>query len=806
MKISLAWLRELVDLPEDSEQVCEALTMLGLEVEQVEPFAMTWPGVRVARVLSAVPHPDADRLRLCRVHTGEEELSVVCGATNVREGLTVALALPGAVLPGGVEIRKSKIRGQVSMGMICSERELGLGDAHQGILELDAPAQVGRPLDDLMGCRDVSIEIEVTPNRPDWLSHLGVARELAAWYRRPLRVPGSGSVAPLADEADGWRAVVEDPQGCPRYTGRVLRGVRVGQSPLWIRQRLMAIGQRPINCVVDASNYVLHELGHPNHVFDMARLAGNSIVVRRARQGEKLVTLDGTERELSAQHVVIADQQQAVALAGIMGGRASEVGDSTTDLILEVASFDARAVRRARRELGMATDASYRFERGVDPQGIPLASERVATLIQQLAGGRIGERAFEGRGALPPPPARFFVRSSQAQRLLGVLIDDAEAAQLLGRLGIAATRGVRDGEPGVDVVQPSFRLDLLEEVDALEELARLYGYQNIPAADQPPMLRPAERTASERLRRTLREGLAARGYHEVTASSFMEEGDPARLGLPADDPREHAVRVMNPLTADQGQLRTSALPEMLRILDRNRRRGWVDPLRLFQLGRCFLPREGAPLPAEPEQLVLTWSGPAQLPHATVPARPADLYDVLGELEGLLESLGIVSSRLPGQREPYHLPGASLGVATAAGLLGSVGQVAPRVVAAFDLDQPVYCAELSLNALSAALPRERRYQPISPYPPVRRDLSLVVPAGVDYGAVAALVREVFESLLERLDLFDVYEGPGIPTGARALGVRLVLRSHEGTLKDRKVDALIQALLQRLHAGHGVELRT
>jgi phenylalanyl-tRNA synthetase beta chain len=729
----------------------------------------------------------------------------VCGAANVRAGLHVALALPGAVLPGGVEIKQSKIRGQVSMGMICSERELGLGQAHAGILELDETTAVGRPLDELFGCQDVCIEVEVTPNRPDWLSHVGVARELAAWYRRPLRLPGAGRAATLAAEADGWRAVIEQPDACPRYTGRLMRGVHVGLAPLWMRQRLLAIGQRPINAVVDASNYVLHELGHPNHVFDLARLSGHAIVVRGARAGEQLTMLDGTQRDLAPHHLVIADQQRAVALAGIMGGEACEVGDSTADLLIEVACFGPRSIRRTRRELGMSTDASYRFERGVDFHAVPAAAERVAALIQQVAGGHCAATAFEGVGTPPAPRARFFVRAAQVQRVLGVPLAQDSMRDLLERLGIAAAVGARDGQPGIDVVPPTFRSDLVEEVDAIEDLARLHGYQNVPVAARPPMLRPAERTPRERLLRTLREGLAARGYHEVVATSFMEESDPERLRLPEADLRRAAVRVLNPLTADQGQLRTTALPEMLRILDRNRRRGYVGPLRLFQLGRCFLGRGEGPLPQEPEQLVLAWSGPAQVPHATLPARPVDLLDALGEVEGLLADLGIAALRDVVAQEPYHAPGASVGLRGAAGRLGTAGQVLPGVAAAFDLDEPVLCAELPLDALIAALPSERRYRPISPYPPVRRDLSLVVPAGVPYAAVVAVAQEVLGALLESFDLFDVYEGERIAAGARALGVRLVLRSHEGTLKDRKVDATIEVLLQRLRAGHGIELR-
>ncbi len=805
MKLSLAWLRELVDLPADAQEICDRMTLLGLEVEAVEPFALSYPGVRVGLVLEARPHPGADRLRLCRVATGEDEVSVVCGATNVRAGLKVALALPGAVLPGGVTIRKSKIRGEHSAGMICSERELGLGAAHEGILELPEGSAVGRALDELFGYTDTRIEVEVTPNRPDWLSHQGVARELAAFYQRPLRPPDPGPAAAVAASADGWEVAVEDRTGCPRYLGRIVRGVTVGPSPLWLRLRLLAIGQRPINAVVDASNLVLHELGHPNHVFDLARLHGRRIVVRQARGGERITTLDGVERALASHHLVIADEQHAVALAGVMGGAGSQVDAGSTDLLLEAACFHPGTIRRMRRELGLSTDASYRFERGVDFEGVPLASRRLAALIVQVAGGAAAPQAFEGRGAPPPAPARFFVRASQIRRLLGIELAPAQASELLARLSIEASPAARNGEPGVEVVQPSFRPDLLEEVDALEEIARHHGYDRIPVHERPPLLRPAERTPRERLQRHLRATVAARGYREVAGSSFMEAADCDRLGLPPADPRRRTVTVLNPLVTGEGHLRTTSLPELLRVVGRNRRRGIGDPLRLFQLDRCFVARAASLLPDEPEHLVMLWEGPAQVPHASVPARAVDLLDALGEVDALLESLGVRARRDRDSTEPFHAVGQGVGVRTESALLGTVGVLAAPVLAAFELDGPVVWAELSLAALLAALPAERRCAPLSPFPPVRRDLSLVAPAGVSWGAIAQILQAVFGALLESHDVFDLYAGEGLPAGARAIGVRLVLRSFEGTLKDRKVDGLMENALAQMRERCNVTLR-
>ena len=799
MKLSLSWLREFVDLPESVEAICERLTTLGLEVEATHSIRRRYPSVVVGRVLEAKPHANADKLRVCRVHDGEQELQVVCGASNVREGLLVALALPGAVLPGDVKIRKSKIRGEESSGMICSERELELGQGHEGILEL-SEGRVGQPLDALFGYDDDCIEIEVTPNRPDWLSHLGVARELAAAYRRPLRLPPTGPECELVAQDRSWSVRIEDPQACMRFTGRLIDGVQMGPSPIWLRQRLMAIGLRPINAVVDASNYVLHECGQPTHVFDRAKLAPSTIVVRRAKQGERLTTLDGIERELSDQ-LLIADTKHGLGLGGILGGASSEVDAQSRDLFVEAAEFAPQVVRRGRRALGLNTDASYRFERGIDPARLDWASRRVSELIVAHAGGEASARVIEACGSPRPQPARFFVRSAQAKRVIGVELDVAEMAASLARLGIVA----RVAEAGVEVEAPSFRHDLSEEIDAIEELARHYGYDKLPSGERIPMLRPAERSAAEQMRRRLRQSLAARRYHEVIGTSFMPDADPDALGLGADDERRRAVRVLNPIVAEAASLRTTALPEMLRILDRNRRRGHSGPIRLFQLERCFL-ATAEPLPREREGLTLVWAGPVHGTHFLLPEREHTLFDALGEVEALLAGEGLRIARLAGAPEAYHRAGSSVGLALAEARLGSVAQLDPRVALRFDLAEAVYVAELDLSVLLAARSQQgaRKFEPISAFPPVRRDLSLLVPLAVPYAHVCEVVREGLGVLLESLEVFDLYQGSQVPAGQRAIGLRLSLRSHEGTLKDAKVDALLARVLGQL-ARREVSLR-
>ncbi len=805
MKLSIEWLRELVDLPPEVETICQDLTLLGLEVEQVEEVGLSFPGIVVGRVLQHAAHPNADRLSVCVVSDGKTEFPVVCGAPNVRQGLTVAFATPGSTLPDGTTIKKTKIRGEVSLGMICSERELGLGDGQSGILELDEQYEVGRGMDELFGWKDTCVEIEVTPNRPDWLSHIGVARELAAKYGKELRLPQVNHTVEMVDEDEGFRAKCEDEEACPRYTGRIVRGIQMRETPPWMRRRLLAIGQRPINAVVDCSNYLLHECGQPNHAFDLNKIKGNEIVVRRAKKGERCVTLDDQVRELSPQHLVIADREGPAALAGLMGGSRTEVSDDTSDLLLEVANFDPITVRGMRRDLGMNTDASYRFERGCDQELIPWVQSRLAELLASCCGGTASPKAFQALGKAPAPSAHFFMRSSQVERLLGVRVETAEMTRILHRLGISAEKAEREGETGLWVRQPSFRRDLLEEVDAIEEIARLYGYDKIPARDRAPMLLPARRETGETLRRQLRDHLAAAGIHEVTGSSFMESKDPDRFLLAQDDPRRGAVEVLNPLVAGEGLLKTTSLPEMLRIVDRNRRRAYTGPIRVFQLDRCFLKKEGLTLPEEPEALVVVWAGPAETAHSSREPRVLDPFDALGEIEVMLESLGIQARFSPGEEESYDEKGTAVGVRDDTRELGHIGMIHPRVAKAYGLEGPILHATLSLRRLEESLPQGAQYNPVPIYPPVRRDLSLLVPKGVGYGQIAGLLRGEGGELLESLDVFDLYEGKGIGSAARALGVRLVLRSLKGTLKDKRVDSLVAKILQKLDEELGVKLR-
>lgn len=807
MKLSVNWLRELVpSLPDDVQALSERLTLLGLEVEALHAFELSFPGVVIGHVLEAVAHPEADRLRLCRVSVGTEELEIVCGAPNVRAGLHVAVATVGAVLPGDFRIKRSKIRGRESMGMICSEKELGLGQGHEGIMELDASTDVGRAFDAYFGVRDHVIEIEVTPNRPDWLSHFGVARELAAHYGGRVQLPRVSEEVRLADHDAGFAVRIHDAIGCRRFRARLVEGVRVGPSPLWLRQRLLSIGQRPINAVVDASNYVLHECGHPNHCFDRDKIVGNTIHLRRARSGERFTTLDDVDRSLQEHHLLVADDERGLALAGIMGGAHSEVDDATRNLLLEVAVFDPKVIRRGRRDHGLSTDASYRFERGVDFAAVPWVSRRLTDLITQVAGGTAHEVAVEAMGEPPSPAPVFFVRAPRVARLLGVEVPAIRMEEMLRALDVPAESTTRDGVEGVTVTSPSFRHDLTAEVDVIEELARHYGYDALPERARVPMAVPAAREHGEVFRRRLREAFAARGFHEILGSSFMPESDPDTLGMAADAPQRRTLAVLNPVVQGEQTLKSTAVGEMARTVERNRRRGHTGPIRLFQLARNFHARDGEELPDESDHLLLAWSGPVRPLHAEEAERHVDLYDALGDVEALFAEMRIHTERVPADAPAWLRGGTGVRLLAQGRDLGVLGELAPAVARALDVEDAVLVGEFDLESLVGARVVTPRFVPFSSYPPSRRDLSLVVPRHVTWAAVVQTVRETCGPLLERCDLFDVYAGEDLPEECDALGVRLSLRSMDGTLKDKRVDALLSELLDRLGAVHGIRLRS
>ncbi len=814
MKISLDWLADLVSWDDAPEDLASRLTAAGLNVEAIETYEQSWPGVVVARVIECGPHPDADRLSLCKVDAGDgEPTQVVCGAANVREGLHVLFATVGTVLPGDFKIKKAKIRGVESRGMICSASELGLGDDSDGIIELEEAPAVGTPADELYGHRDTILDIEVTPNRPDWLSHLGVAREVAAIYGTKLTPPPV--IKPPANPGHGWKVEIENYAACPRYTAHGASEVKVRPSPRWMQNRLLAIGQRPINNVVDITNYVLMELGQPLHAFDAERLAGDTITVRRAGRKLPVTTLDDETRSILADDLVIADGDGPIALAGVMGLASSEVTEATTTLLLESAFFDPGLVRRCSRRLNLVSESSYRFEREADWDMVLLAARRVLYLLQEYAAAVISGDAVDRADPDRRPRADLPLRVYQVNRVLGTDLDLERASDHLRALGLT----VQPLSPQVEaktvnlmVGVPSFRRDLIAEVDLIEEIARVHGLEFEGRSGREAAHRAPVRTREDEVRMLLRRWLPAVGCQEIVTSTFMGRPQLDALGLADDDPRQRCLSVQNPNHGGETLLRTSMVPALVDVARRNLNAGAPAPVRLFELGRVFWPagdkRQGKHelehlLPEEPRLLMV---GIAGVTDRGLGGVPADLLELGGLVDEMAKLLRSELHCVPGGIEPYLVAGLQWEIRDRRDRrVGIVGRLGHAPAEAYDLDEPLGLLELDLGRADLT-PAPVTYSAFSRFPAVKRDLSLLVPHEVTYEAVSGCVRESGGKLLESLALFDHYTGKGVPEGVAAHGIRLKFRSARGSLEGGTVDRAIEQILAALSEKLGVRPRT
>ncbi len=791
MKFSEAWLRELVEVDCTREELVARLTAAGLEVDSVEPVAEPIEGVVVARVRAVRPHPGADRLRLCEVEAGDGELlEVVCGAPNVRPGLCAPLARVGARLAGGRRIRRSRIRGVVSEGMLCSAVELGLGEEADGILELDPQAVPGTPLGEHLRLDDVTIDIDLTPNRGDCLGLEGVAREVALAHRGTLRPV---AVAPVPAEIDDALAVrLAAAADCPRYVGRVIRDIDPQAStPLWLRERLRRSGLRSISPVVDVTNYVMTELGQPMHAFDLERLH-EGIVVRRARSGEPLTLLDGTELTLDPEALVIADEQRAVALAGVMGGLDSAVTGETRHVLLESAWFLPRTIALGARRLGLHTDASHRFERNVSPELQARACERATALLLEICGGRPGPLVDAQAAAELPRPRPIRLRTERIGRLLGVALEAGEVEEVLERLGCAVERA----EDGWQVLPPAFRADLAIEADLIEELARVHGYDALPArAPHAPLAMRGAPEARVGLA-ALRAALVGRGYREAISYSFVDPRLQALL-----DPEIEPLGLANPISSELAVMRTSLWPGLVAALrhNLNRQQGRV---RLFETGLVF--RRGADGIEQTARIGVLAAGD-RLPEQWGAARePVDFHDLRGDLEALYALTGEPGAfRIVPDRHPALHPGQSARVERDGRPIGRLGALHPRVAGELKIGVPVLLLELELAAIERG--RVPAFAPLSRYPSVRRDIALVVDEQISAQAIADCVGQAGVDVLKNLEFFDVYRGEGIDSGKKSVAVCLTFQDPARTLNDEEVDAGVAAIVEAARAALGAELR-
>lgn len=781
MLLSLEWLREFVPFEGTPEELGEKLTMLGLELEEViHPFAHL-DNVVVGHVVECGRHPEADKLSVCLVDVGEgEPLPIVCGAPNVAKGQKVPVAKVGAVLPGDFAIKKAKLRGQVSMGMICAEDELGLGKSHAGIMVLDPGLAVGTPLADALGLDQVVFDISVTPNRADCNSVLGLAREAALAFGLPLTLPRLELKEEGPDCSGMVPIEIEDGEQCRLFQGRVIQGIKVGPSPDWMRWRLMAVGQRPISNMVDISNYVMFELGHPNHAYDLNLLKGPKIRVANAAEGQKFTTLDGQERTLTAADLLIWDGERPVGLAGVMGGENTEVHDGTTDVFLEMAVFNPPTVRRTARRLGLPSEASYRFERGVDQGLARYCLDRVSALLAEYGGGRL----LPGVCVSEPKPwtnktLRF--RREKAEALLGIALDPAFCERTLTGMGCVVDASDADDWT---VEAPSHRLDLEREVDLFEEVARVYGMDRIPAV-LPKVSKSLEHMGREDTRfafaMKLKHWARGAGLREAINYSFCGDADLDLLGLP----REGRVPVMNPLSEEQNVMRTALAPGLLFNVRINVGHGAVR-MRLFEYANVFFADPQSETTAkEPARLGLLVYGRRGSERWPWPGEDnADYSDLKGLVEHLLTALGLGQGTFTLAAEhPYLRPCVEVCVGGRA--VGVLGQVLPEVAEKYNARRDVWLAELDADALremyEALVPG---FKPLAKFPPVRRDITVIAPLGVQAGQIVSAIESMKVDILENVVMTDLFEPEG--GEARNVTVRLTYRHAERTLKDKEVD--------------------
>jgi len=791
MKLSEKWLREWVNPRLNTKQLAERLTMAGLEVSAIEPVAPPLDNVAVGEILSVTPHPNAERLRVCEVNTGEKRpRTIVCGAANAAAGLKAPVALPGAKLPGDKTIAETELRGVKSSGMLCSAQDLGLEESSSDLLVLDAKTKPGTALTKLLDLDDVALEVDLTPNRGDCLSVAGIAREVAALTGVALKAPKFRRVAVKSRRR--MKVVLGAPQDCPVYVGRAIENINPhAVTPLWMKERLRRSGLRAIHPVVDVTNYILLELGQPMHAFDFGKLSG-SVHARHARKGEQLTLLDGKQITPEPGTLLIADDRRPLALAGIMGGLDSAVSDSTSHLFLESAHFRPEAIAGRARALGLQTESSQRFERGVDPMLPRIAMERATELLLAIVGGRAGPVIEQASKRHIPAPEPILLRAPRIARILGHNVPAAQVTGILKRLGTKA----KPVSGGWRVSPPSYRFDVRREIDLIEEIARVHGYEKFtpsrPRIDMRARPLPESRVAESRLRTVL----ADRDYQEVITYSFV---DPARLRLL--DPAIEPLRLANPISADMSVMRTTLWTGLLQTVLYNQNRQ-LERLRLFELGRRFLPRADG-LAQEPV-LAGVVTGPAAAPQWGVPSRTVDFFDAKADVEALLALTGRAQDyRFRTARHPALHPGMTAEILFADRQTGWVGVLHPELGARLELTQPAVLFELAIPGIQEG--KTPVYRDISRFPAIRRDLAVVVDEMLPAENVLKCVARMAGNLLVNLELFDEYRGKGIDSGRKSLALGLTLQDSSRTLKDSEVEELLARVITALETEFGARLR-
>jgi phenylalanyl-tRNA synthetase beta chain len=804
MRILERWLKRYASFSFSPADLAEKLTMLGLEFESVERLDAPYAGFVVGEVLSREKHPQADRLSVCSVLAGRERLSIVCGAPNVAPGQKVVVGLPGAMIPrpghqgavGPEVLRKTTIRGVESEGMICSEYELNLGKNQEEILTLGDDAISGQSLASYYDLDDTAFDIEITPNRPDWLSHFGVAREIAVLTGRLPRLP-----VPVTKEGNEkitrhLSIQVLDPENCPRFAARMIRGLKIGPSPLWLQNAIRNVGLRPRNNVVDITNFVMYECGQPMHAFDYESLKGGQIIVRPAQRGLIFATLDGVSRNIPEGALMVCDAEKEVSIAGIMGGENSEITDATVDVVLEAAYWNPASIRRSSKLLGISTDASQRFERGADPGILHYTLNRAAALILETAGGTLL------RGIIDVYPRKMRerkvpLRVERLNALLGTEMRKGEVIRSLGKLGIRRDTGKKEE---LRFVIPTFRVDIEREIDLIEEVARVYGYDKIEEKTSGSF--PGVTSGNGfQIRDSIRNALVGRGFQEAITNSMLPERETRGLGI-------EPVAILNPQSQEMGTLRTSLIPGLLAVVARNQNVGNAN-LRLFEIGHVFrVEKEGAPGQIEDfleeDRVCFLMTGEVAPLHWSMGSRSCDLFDVKGEVEDLITKFALDKSRFISYSTSNGLTDDTLTIDIQGSYAGHLGQVRREVLLRYEIERPVFVAELSVDSFKKT--GARTFSPLSRYPKVRRDVAFIVDEQIPAEHLERTIKEMGGELLQSAELFDVYTGNPLPQGKKSVAFALEVMSPLKTLTDAEIEGVVRRVVAGVERTHGATLRS
>ena len=802
MLLSLNWLKDFIEIDKTIDELAHDLTMCGIEVEEILKIGSQWDNVIVAEIIKVNPHPNADKLSLTQINTGTEEIPVVCGAQNIHDGLKIALALPGAELPGGFTIKKSKIRGEVSQGMICSEPELGLGTNAEGIMHLSPDLTPGTPLKDALNLSDTVLDLGITPNRSDCLSVIGIAREVSAIYNVPLKLPEFSIKESTESINDSVKVEVKTPDLCSRYTARLINNVQIKDSPLWMRLRLENCGIRSINNIVDITNYILLEWGQPLHAFDSKLINGSKIEVRKSIKGEKFITLDEIERTLPEESVLICDSKRPVAIGGIMGGLESGITNSTSSVLLESAYFNPNTISRTSRAINLKSESSLRFEKGVDINTVVFALNRAASLISDLGEGIPLKGYIDVFSETYKKQPSIDLKISKANKTLGLSLSYDEIKQIMTKLNMQITNESPDI---ITVTAPSYRYDINREIDLIEEIARIHGYDNIPVTFPKSVLTAKQLNQNVSFSGKLREIAISIGYTEVINYSFIAPENLDALNFENTDPRTDPLKILNPISSDQSVMRTSILPSLLLNLKHNQNNN-ISSVKFFEISNIFLKGESESDHIESKKISGIISGIRNNESWSIKNENCDFYDIKSTVETILDRLNIYDYIFTSDnKEPYFHPLRTLNVCINNENIGSLGEAHPDILENFEIENSAYMFELDFKKLLKYYSKSPKFIPFSRNPSIYRDLALIVDKNITAKKILETITEFNNKLISDIKIFDFYQGKNINKDKKSLAFRIKFHSENRTLTDKEVNKIRDKLVSYLYTELRIELR-